>query len=137
MILRVIFSALLATATLPTAHAQPARAWHVIQNDFIERAPAVPEVHASTIVEAADGALEARFDRLRAEECDDLGICRGPNRRLGEDVAANAWRELGAQRANRAGGERTATFDGREIDVARFDVLSEGRVDDRERGLSG
>lgn len=56
------------------ALAQPSPVWRVAHNDFIEPAPAVAEVHASTIVETADGALIAAWFGGTKEANDDVSI---------------------------------------------------------------
>lgn len=53
---------------------QPSPGWRVVQDGFIEPAPVVPEVHASTIVEAADGTLVASWFGGSKEANDDVAI---------------------------------------------------------------
>ncbi|HWL14868.1 MAG TPA: sialidase family protein [Opitutus sp.] len=48
--------------------------WRVVRDEFIEPAPAVPEVHASTIVEAGDGSLVASWFGGSKEGNDDIDI---------------------------------------------------------------
>ncbi len=48
--------------------------WRVIQNEFLEAAPPVPEVHASTLAEAADGTLVAAWFGGTKEGNDDVSI---------------------------------------------------------------
>lgn len=48
--------------------------WRVVQNEFLEAAPPVPEVHASTIVEAANGLLIAAWFGGTKEGNDDVSI---------------------------------------------------------------
>ena len=71
MLLRLTLVSLLAAGLVS---AQPAQVWRVAQNDFIESAPAVAEVHASTIAEAADGALVAAWFGGTKEANDDVSI---------------------------------------------------------------
>lgn len=61
---------LLVSAALPAA----TPAWRVLQNEFLEAAPPVPEVHASTLVEAADGTLVAAWFGGTKEGNDDVSI---------------------------------------------------------------
>lgn len=49
-------------------------AWRVERTGFIEPAPEVPEVHASTVVEAADGSLVAAWFGGSKEGNDDIAI---------------------------------------------------------------
>jgi predicted neuraminidase len=49
-------------------------AWRVERTGFIERAPEVPEVHASTVVEAADGSLVAAWFGGSKEGNEDIAI---------------------------------------------------------------
>ncbi len=60
--------------TLVPLVGQPGPGWRVIQNDFLEAAPAVAEVHASTIVATADGALVAAWFGGTKEGNDDVAI---------------------------------------------------------------
>lgn len=57
-------------------------AWRVVQNEFLEAAPPVPEVHASTLAEAGDGTLVAAWFGGTKEGNDDVSIYvsrrRGP-----------------------------------------------------------
>lgn len=71
MLLRPILVLLFAAVLMPAPAAQ---VWRVAQNDFIEPAPAVAEVHASTIAEAADGALVAAWFGGTKEANDDVSI---------------------------------------------------------------
>lgn len=70
----IVRSSLALATALVFARAQDTAEWRVVQNDFIEPAPAVPEVHASTIVEAADGVLVAAWFGGTKEGNDDVSI---------------------------------------------------------------
>ena len=59
---------------IPFAAAHAAPAWKIVKSEFIEPAPAVAEVHSSTIVEAAPGRFVASWFGGSKEGHDDVAI---------------------------------------------------------------
>jgi predicted neuraminidase len=70
--LLVMFAWLIAAST--GGAAESSSSWRVIRDGFIEPAPEVAEVHASTIVEARSGALVASWFGGTKEGNDDVAI---------------------------------------------------------------
>lgn len=65
---------LILTATLLACSAHAASQWRVVKNDFIEPAPAVAEVHASTITETTPGTFVASWFGGSKEDAPDVAI---------------------------------------------------------------
>jgi predicted neuraminidase len=61
-------------AGLAVSAGAAAPTWRVVQNEFLEAAPPVPEVHASTLAEATDGTLVAAWFGGTKEGNDDVAI---------------------------------------------------------------
>lgn len=101
--LRVFSFLFLLVGTALQAQPDPSR-WRVVRNAFIEASPAVPEVHASTIAETADGTLVAAWFGGSMEGNDDVAIW--VSRFDGKDWSAGQRIATGEQ----ADGTRFATW---------------------------